>query len=715
MLSWQRRARWLVLVVAVAVVAVVFATTRRRDKPPPPEPVARVDPAAIVESSGAYIVQLKGERETVRVDADKQLSYPDGSTRLLGVKVTSVRQGKTFIATGTEARVGEDETHLDMTGNVRMTASDGLEVSANSAVYSQSEGIVRAPGPVTFKRGRMSGSGVDFSYDENRDLIGLSDQTRVKIGAEANGGEVTDITAGASVLGRRDKFVNFERAVHIVRGSQVIDAHSALGDLTEDEAHLSALELQGGATIDTPDAAPGELKRMAGDVIKLTYYEGGDLLESATITNGSSLTFAAAKGLPERLLHAQSLEIGMAPDGETVTSLSGRDQVVLDLPAPKGEPAKKVSSTGLVASGEPGKGLTEATFSEGIEYSEIGGTPPVKRTITSRTLVAALDGGLGEMREATFDNSVRLRDATTAANASTMRYNMKSGQAILSGAQGDPVPRFVNEQMQVDANDIDMNVEGSRLKAVGGARLVQSIMFPVKPGAQKSRRTPRLMQESQPVNGLSRELSYIGGEQSTVEFIGAANVWQGEKQDTQVKADKVTIDGKTGNLLAQGSVVSQMMVQDTNPTKKVKEVTRSTATGQQMSYDDTLRTVTYTTKAQLVGPQGHLSGDTIVLTLGENGQDIERLEADGNVTMTEVNRVTTGDHLVYVAATEEYNVSSKTRLVRMLSTNSEGKCSKSEGRLLTFSRGTDTLYIKGGDETRTTTASDSGCPQQPKR
>ncbi len=137
------------------------------------------------------------------------------------------------------------------------------------------------------------------------------------------------------------------------------------------------------------------------------------------------------------------------------------------------------------------------------------------------------------------------------------------------------------------------------------------------------------MQEGQPVNGLSRELSYIGGEQSTVEFIGAANVWQGEKQDTQVKADKVTIDGKTGNLLAQGSVVSQMMVQDTNPTKKVKEVTRSTATGQQMSYDDTLRTVTYTTKAQLVGPQGHLSGETIVLTLGENGQDIDRLEADG--------------------------------------------------------------------------------------
>ena len=62
MLIWQRRARWLVLAVAVAVVAVVFATTRRRDDLPPPEPVARIDPAAIVESSGSDIVQVKGER-----------------------------------------------------------------------------------------------------------------------------------------------------------------------------------------------------------------------------------------------------------------------------------------------------------------------------------------------------------------------------------------------------------------------------------------------------------------------------------------------------------------------------------------------------------------------------------------------------------------------------------------------------------------------------
>ena len=58
------------------------------------------------------------------------MSYPDGSTRLLNVTVTSVRQGKTFVATGDEARVGENQTNLDMKGNVVMTSSDGLEATA---------------------------------------------------------------------------------------------------------------------------------------------------------------------------------------------------------------------------------------------------------------------------------------------------------------------------------------------------------------------------------------------------------------------------------------------------------------------------------------------------------------------------------------------------------------------------------------------------------
>src|SRR5215203_1620279 len=585
MVAWQKRARLFVLAIAVGVVAVVFFTTRRRVEPPPPSPIERGDPAATIESSGAHLVQFKGERETVRVEAEKQYSYPDGSIRLINVKVTSVRQGKTFGATAEEARVGENQTNLDMKGNVVMTSNDGLEAKGSSASYNQGEGIMRGPGPVTFKRGRMSGSGVDFTYDETRDLMGLSDESKVRIAPEKSGGEAIDITSGAAVLARRDKFVSFERAVHIIRGSQVIDSDSALGDLAEDQEHLTGLELQGSARIETPNAKPGELRSMTGDVIHLTYYENSDALQSAIVTGAGSLRIAADKDTGESMLHADNIEIGMAPDGTTLTSLTARDHVVLDLSAAKGQLAKKVTSNALVASGEAGKGLTAASFTEGVEYQETGATPPVKRIVTSRTLDMSLNGGLGQIREATFIGSARLRDGATQAASSTMRYNMEAGQVALTGAPGEPVPRAVNEQIQIDATNIDMNVEGSKMKAYGESRRVQLIMFAAKPGAKGVARTPGLMKQDQPVNGVSRELVYAGGENGSIELTGSVILVQGDKSETQIKGEKISIDGKTGNLIAQGSVISQMLVQDVNPATKTKEITRSTGYGQQMSYD----------------------------------------------------------------------------------------------------------------------------------
>jgi lipopolysaccharide export system protein LptA len=394
--------------------------------------------------------------------------------------------------------------------------------------------------------------------------------------------------------------------------------------------------------------------------------------------------------------------------------LTARDQVVLDLPAARDQPAKKVTSNALVASGTANEGLTAASITEGVEYTETGGTPPVKRTVTSRTLDTALNGGLGDIREATFIGSARFNDGSTAAAASNMRYNMQTGQVALTGEAGQPVPRVVNEQMQVDANEIEMNVEGSKLKATSTSKPVQSIMFPVKPGSKSTRRTPGLMKRDQPVNGLSRELLYTGGDASLLELNGAATLVQGEKADTNIKAEKITVDGKTVNLVAQGSVISQMMVQDVSPASKVKETKRSTGSGQQMQYDDALRTVTYTTKAHVVGSHGDLTAGTIVLTLGENGQDVERLEATSEVKLTEAERITTGEHLVYVAASEEYSVAGKGKLVRMFQITEEG-CKRTEGNNLTFARGSDTLRVEGRDETRTQTAPDKSCPPPQKR
>jgi hypothetical protein len=82
--------------------------------------------------------------------------------------------------------------------------------------------------------------------------------------------------------------------------------------------------------------------------------------------------------------------------------------------------------------------------------------------------------------------------------------------------------------------------------------------------------------------------------------------------------------------------------------------------------------------------------------------------------MIEVERITMGEQLTYIAAEEKYIVSSKTKLVRMFKRSEEG-CRRNEGSVLTFMRGADSLELEGGTQTRTQTAPDSSCPPPPKR
>ena len=105
----------------------------------------------------------------------------------------------------------------------------------------------------------------------------------------------------------------------------------------------------------------------------------------------------------------------MAPDGTTLTSLnapgSRRVRSVRGQGAAGQESDRRTRSSPAAT---PGKGLTAASFTEGVEYQETGGTPPVKRTVTSRTLDTSLKGGLGQIQEATFIGSARFRDCSDA-------------------------------------------------------------------------------------------------------------------------------------------------------------------------------------------------------------------------------------------------------------------------------------------------------------
>ena len=177
MTPWQRRARVFVAVFAVIFAVVVFFAFRRRPPGSTAPPLAHLDPKVVFESTAGHVVQVKGTRENVAIDFEKQVTFRDGSSRLMNVTVTATdrRDGRIFTLTGREGQVTDNPSSYSVHGDVRLTANDGLTATTEHASYSDANGMVHAPGPARFEKGRFAGTGVGMIYDKNKDTITILD------------------------------------------------------------------------------------------------------------------------------------------------------------------------------------------------------------------------------------------------------------------------------------------------------------------------------------------------------------------------------------------------------------------------------------------------------------------------------------------------------------------------------------------------------------
>jgi LPS export ABC transporter protein LptC len=704
MLPWQRRARLAVAAIGVACAIAVFVTTRHREPVRPREAVPRVDPNAVVESTGTLVRQVKGAKEHFRIEADRQLTYPGGASKLTGVKVTVEQEGRSFVVSGREAEVGENQSHVVLTGDVRLTVSDGLTAATDSASYSDGEGIVRSPGRVTFGRGRLRGEGVGMTYDRNRDVLWVLDQAVVTVAPDEAGAGAIEVTSGAAGLDRRENYVQFDRSVTIVRAGRLTEADSAVAHLTEDNSRVTAIELRGNSRVSAEASEPGALKGMTAAEMNLMYAEDGERLQRAVLAGGAAMQIAGDPGGRDRRLSADLLELGFAPDGTTLLSLAGRNRVVLDIPSGGGAPARTVRAASVVGSGEPERGLTAATFNDNVEYRETGGTPPAQRLVRSRSLATTLGAGFGDIQDARFSGGVRFDDAETQATAAAARYQVSRGIVELSGNMGSASPRVVDEQITVDAAQIALTLDGPKVNA---SQTVRSVLQPAKPGPAGAKgsaptKMPGLMQQDQPVYVTADTLRYDGATSQAI-YTGHARMWQG---DMAIQAGTLSLDGRSGDLTATGDVRSALVLEQVNEKTKARETMATIASARDLHYEDRLRKATYRTDAHVNGPQGDLRAQTIELYFGPDGRELQRAEGYEQVLLQLPARSVTGERLTYFADEGRYLTAGEPVKI-----NEE--CRETTGRVLTFFRSTDRILVDGNEQIRTQTKSGGECQGPP--
>jgi len=696
---WQRRARLVIAVFGVVFAVFVARQLKRREVPPTPPPVARTDPIAISETTAGQMLRFKASREDVSVSFEKQLTYANGNKKLVGVTVvTTEKEGKrTFTITSKEGQVGRDESTLALDGDVRVAASDGTTAATEHAVYTSHDAVVRAPGAVEFARGRTTGNGIGMIWTKTEDTLTIIDHAVVHIGPDQRGAGAADVTSGSATFARRDKIIRFERAVRIQRGTQLIEANTAVAHLAADENSIETLDLTENAHITSQKPAPGALQAMSGREMTLEYGAGGETLEHVLVTGEALVQVAGQSGQQGRQINANVLDIALAADGMTPTSLTGRDNVQLIVPPDAAAPGRTIRSTALDATGEAGRGLTRAVFTGSVQFRERGGD--TDRTATSASLDVTLKPGLSAIEQAKFTRGVRFEDGRMTAVAAAGLYDLERGTLDLSGSEpAVPVPHVVNDQIAVDASTILLTLEGPKMKAAGS---VKSELRPASKSqdgkAANDVKMPSLFKQDKPVIVLANSLDY-DGTASTGVYTGAAQLYQG---DTSIKGETISIDNKSGNLSASGGVTTTTVLDQVGKDQK-KHRTHSVATSKEIKYEDVDRRMTYLTDAHMSGPDGDMNAARIDLYLKPSGDELERAEAFENVTLREQNRETTGSKMIYTTANETYVVTGAP--VKIVD-----ECRRETiGKTLTFNKGTDRIVVDGGAQIRTQTRGGNG-------
>ena len=695
MTPWQKRARLLVAAIAVVVIGVVAYTMRPREAVAPQKPIEKLDPGITVLTTGGNAIQLKGAEQDLKIEFERQETNKEQQTKLLGVKVlANNRGGRSYTITGKEAQVGKGESSYHISGEVRMETTDGLVAHANEATYTDAEKMVRAPGPVKFSRGRMQGTGTGFIYDEQRDVLTIVDNTDVHFAAEGKEGPM-DVTAGSFTYARRDRFMRFERTMHMDRDGQLIDADIAHVRLYPDRDETDLLELRGNARV-TGGSQMGALKSMASKDMNLKYGEDGRTLQHATLATQCEIELATKSGVTAQRLNAELMDIALNPDG-SVRSLTARDAVTATLPATADTGTRTILSKVLTAAGN-GQGIRDMKFEEGVEYREAATKSHPARIAKAQTLDASLEAASGALVEARFRGNFDFTEGQMRATSADAVYNIAAGSLSLAGK--DVTPHIEDEALRIDANAIDVTLDPMKITAAGRVR---SNMLPVtKPAGAGAAKRPGILGEKEAVQIIAEKLAY---DETTrkADYTGLVKLIQGE---TTITADTITLDETKGDLIANGKVMTNLLITEKDTTTKTKP---TIARAGSFTYADQTRLATYTTMAELDGDQGNLRAGKIELRLARDDNALEDLKADGQVTALVDRRTITGAHLEYAPADDKYFVTGAP--VKMI----DAECQELNGKTLTFWKASDRVVVDGNNEVRTQTKGGGKCPATPRQ
>ena len=724
---WQRPVRIALAAFAVAFGAILSFGVRDRAPIVVSDTVSRSDREAVIESRNAEIVQRENRTDNLKVEADRQFGYEDGSAKLVG--------------------------------NVKIEFGDGLVVDTEEALYENGGDVVSMPGLTRFVRPNMEARAGSARYERNVDLLYLEPDATVLVSqdGETDASAKTEITANRALVAQSDGYMEFGGGVAISGERQTMGAREIHTNLDPDSSVITSVALNGNATVSGTEQSAGSLELLTAPNIEVSYddqllqkilmvdgarlalYTDGsagqlremsaadiivdyleDQLSSIVLDRTASISLVGTEDGRGTEIDGEHIEVSLGSRANAFERIYGNDEVSIQLPVRvgvlQGVSARTMEVIGSEVQIDGAAGM-QASFEGEVEYFERdstdadGGVVGFRR-INSEKLSAELGRDFVGIHAATFTGKVEVETGELTGSAEQVIYDVETDQVTFSGMDDQGQNPLVNDSRgSLLATTINVQLDGPDVQATGAVSSVLSPAVDNADGANDAKR-PQLLSEGVPIYVTATEFVYIAAT-SKATYTGASRLWQ---DSTEFRADSLILDESTGDVTAAGTVETQILIlQNAEDSDEVVEIV-STGSGESFEYIDAIRTATYSTSATLLTEVIDLSASSIQLRLEADGRSLQRILASGAVELVLEGRQMVGETMAYYEDDGRYEMTGDpVRIIEELAADSDDgetesiECRETTGQALTFYVTSEALSVDAQSETRTTSMSQP-CP-----
>ena len=200
-------------------------------------------------------------------------------------------------------------------------------------------------------------------YDRKRDVLWLLDKAVINVaadkktddpGAKINAARSATRAATTTCVSSDD-----ER-----RPRRPISADTAMAYLTDDGKAIKSLELRGNSRIAMAKPAEGGLQAMGSRDMNINFADDGETIQHSVLVGGSAIQMAGAQGKPGRRISGEVVDVTLGED----SAVTGLRRQHVQLRFLRTARTQRTIRSRRWKEGEPGKGLTGATFRQRVQF-----------------------------------------------------------------------------------------------------------------------------------------------------------------------------------------------------------------------------------------------------------------------------------------------------------------------------------------------------------